>query len=70
MDRRLVPLTLAALLAAGAGTGKPAPKDPKLQEALHDNALSAHWIYNDLDRAFLEAKKNGKPLLAVIRCVP
>ncbi len=28
------------------------------------------WIYNDVDRGFAEAKKTGKPLLVVLRCVP
>lgn len=30
----------------------------------------ARWAYNDLDRGFAEAKRTGKPLLAVLRCVP
>jgi len=30
----------------------------------------ARWIYNDVDRGFAEAKKTGKPLLVVLRCVP
>lgn len=30
----------------------------------------ARWIYNDVDRGFAEAKKAGKPLLVVLRCVP
>jgi serine protease Do len=29
-----------------------------------------HWIYNDWQRGFDEAKKSGKPLLVVLRCVP
>ncbi|WP_038171361.1 Trx7/PDZ domain-containing (seleno)protein [Verrucomicrobium sp. BvORR106] len=28
------------------------------------------WIYNDLDRGFVEAKRTGKPLLVVLRCIP
>ncbi|MGZ8939005.1 MAG: Trx7/PDZ domain-containing (seleno)protein [Limisphaerales bacterium] len=28
------------------------------------------WIYNDWQRGFAEAKKSGKPLLVVLRCVP
>ncbi len=28
------------------------------------------WIYNDIEAAFAEAKKSGKPLLVVLRCVP
>lgn len=30
----------------------------------------ARWIYNDVDRGFLEAKRTGKPLLVVLRCIP
>src|SRR5688572_12852178 len=28
------------------------------------------WIYNDWQRGFAEAKRAGKPLLVVLRCVP
>ena len=28
------------------------------------------WIYNDIDRGFADAKKAGKPLLVVLRCIP
>ena len=28
------------------------------------------WIYNDLAAGFALAKKNGKPLLVVLRCIP
>ena len=30
----------------------------------------ARWIYNDTERGFAEAKRTGKPLLVVLRCVP
>ena len=30
----------------------------------------ARWIYNDVQRGFAEAKRTGKPLLVVLRCVP
>ena len=29
-----------------------------------------YWIYNNLDKGFEEAKKTGKPLLVVFRCIP
>ncbi len=29
-----------------------------------------YWIYNNLDKGFEEAKKSGKPLLIVFRCIP
>lgn len=28
------------------------------------------WIYNDLPKAFTEAKKTGKPIVVVLRCIP
>jgi len=28
------------------------------------------WIYNDTDKAFATAKTSGKPVLAILRCVP
>jgi len=28
------------------------------------------WIYNDLPRGIAEAKKTGKPILVVMRCLP
>ena len=30
----------------------------------------ARWIYNDFSRGLAEAKRTGKPLLVVLRCVP
>src|SRR5262245_60663521 len=30
----------------------------------------ARWIYNDYKKGFAEAKRTGKPLLVVLRCVP
>jgi len=28
------------------------------------------WIYNDLEQARAEARRTGKPLMAVFRCIP
>jgi len=28
------------------------------------------WLYNDLETAFAEAEKSGKPIMVVLRCVP
>lgn len=33
-------------------------------------ARDARWVYNDLDRGFAEARRTGRPLLVVLRCVP
>lgn len=31
---------------------------------------SSRWVYNDLPSGFAEAKRTGKPLMVVLRCVP
>ena len=28
------------------------------------------WIYNNLPKAFEEAKKDKKPIIVVLRCIP
>ncbi len=28
------------------------------------------WIYNDLEKGFAEAKRTGKPIVVVLRCIP
>lgn len=30
----------------------------------------ARWIYDDYERGFAEARRTGKPLLVVLRCIP
>ncbi len=31
---------------------------------------AGRWIYNDLNQGFAEARRTGRPLLVVLRCVP
>ncbi len=64
-------LVLAALFwipTASAETVKDregAVRDDKRKMENHER-----WLYNDVDAAFAEATKTGKPLLVVLRCVP
>ncbi|NNJ27522.1 Trx7/PDZ domain-containing (seleno)protein [Alienimonas chondri] len=45
--------------------------DPQtLKRALGDDAVSERWIYHDLDAARRDARRTGKPILALFRCVP
>lgn len=37
------------------------------REALSKNEA---WIYNDLSKAFAEAKRTKRPLMVVHRCIP
>ena len=64
--KRIVLVSLACLAAAHP---QDADKD-RLRQALGDTDLVGTWIYDDLPAGYAEAKKSGKPLLAVIRCVP
>ena len=41
----------------------------ELRKKLKDEVHPA-WIYDDIPAALAEAKKSGKPILAVFRCVP
>ena len=62
-------ISLAALACLVAAAPQDGEKD-RLRQALGDNDLVGTWIYDDLPAGYAEAKKSGKPLLAVIRCVP
>ena len=68
-------MTIARILlslAAGSLTFAEAVKDRegavRGDRAKMEN--DARWIYNDYDKGFAEAKRTGKPLLVVLRCVP
>lgn len=41
-----------------------------LQEALNDTGLASRWIYKDVDAATAVARRTGKPILLLFRCVP
>lgn len=42
----------------------------RLRKSLVDDQVAAHWIYDDYPRAVAQAKATGKPILALLRCVP
>lgn len=44
-------------------------KPSELKKSL-DDSVSDRWIYHDLDAARAQARKSGKPVLALFRCVP
>lgn len=57
---------VVVLFGASAAAGEKSP----LGESLKDIDVAEHWIYDDWPKAVAEAKTTGKPILAVIRCVP
>lgn len=61
------------LLAALAGPLLAETVKDREQAVRNDRASmekDARWIYNDWEHGFAEAKRTGKPLLVVLRCVP
>jgi serine protease Do len=60
-------IALAALLALQSS---PKEDKEKLRAAMGDTTLAGAWIYEDVDAGFAEARKTGKPLMVVLRCVP
>ncbi len=67
-----LPILVAVSLFAASGTMAETVKDRegavRKDKAAMEN--DARWAYNDLERAFAESRRTGKPLLVVLRCVP
>lgn len=67
---------LPTLIALGLAAGISQPQQPKLtreQKVLQDRKKvesEGFWIYNDLAKGFAEAKKIGKPMVVIFRCIP
>jgi hypothetical protein len=45
-------------------------RDEMVREDRRKVTEDGFWIYNDLPKAFAEARKTGKPILVVLRCIP
>jgi serine protease Do len=67
-----LPLLFAVTLCAATGAMAETVKDREGAVRKDKAAMEsdARWAYNDLDRAFAEGKRTGKPVLVVLRCVP
>lgn len=64
-------LLLAALTLVGIVSDAPAQtREEKVREDRRKVEAEGFWIYNNLPLAFDTAKKNGKPILVVLRCIP
>jgi hypothetical protein len=65
---RLLPFVLALLLPLDA-----AAQNPREKKVRDDNVkveADGYWIYNNLPKAFEEAKTAGKPMVVILRCIP
>lgn len=59
-----------ALSLIGAGVASGQTREQKVFADRKKFEGDSLWIYNDLPLAFAEARKTGKPLLVVLRCIP
>ena len=64
-----VVLPAAALLAPSAA-GQELTREQKVRQDRQKVESEGFWIYNDLEKGFAEARRTGKPLLVVLRCIP
>lgn len=66
-------LLLAGLLLATVpmvlGQERQARQKARLQTD-RDVSDAENWVYNDLDKAVAQARKDDKPLLVLFRCIP
>lgn len=65
MTRIALFLTLLPVFALAAEN-----RDTKVINDRTDVLSDGRWIYNDFPKGLAEAKRSGKPLLIVLRCVP
>jgi serine protease Do len=62
-------LTLTALLATAA-LAEAQTREQAVRADRKKVEEAGLWIYNDLEKGFAEAKKTGKPMLVILRCIP
>lgn len=62
-------LSVSAFILGLAALSQADERSP-LGESVKDIEVAEHWIYDDFPAAQAEAKKTGKPLLVVLRCIP
>jgi len=71
MEQRLASGILVFLVGISLAIGATAQtRDEKVRNDKAKVETEGFWIYNDLQRAFAEAKKTGKPMLVLFRCIP
>lgn len=64
------PLLFAWLFASLALPVAAQDRDTKVRNDREKFVDADGWIYNDLDLAFKNARRDTKPLLVVYRCIP
>jgi hypothetical protein len=63
-------LLVAAMMAGPTWAQAAKTREQKVREDKSRVEAEGFWIYNDLPRAFAEARQSGRPILVVLRCLP
>ena len=67
---RPFPLALLSVVFAVSVSQAQQTREEKVRGDKKKVEAEGRWIYNDVPKAFAEAKKTGKPIIAVLRCLP
>src|SRR3954470_7063173 len=70
MSRTAALTFVLALAVAAPAPAQPQGREQKVRGDKQKVEADGFWIYNDLPKAFAEARSSGKPLLVVLRCIP
>lgn len=63
-------LLVCGLLVPTLAAGEEPTREQKVRNDRQKVEAEGFWIYNDLEKGFAEARRTGKPLLVVLRCIP
>ncbi len=70
MKTRALAILLSATLPLPAFADTVKDREGAVRNDKATMEKDARWLYNDIEAGFAAAKKSGKPLLVVLRCVP
>lgn len=68
--RRLFAVLLCCLSFSSFAAAQNPTREQKVRGDKEKVEAQGFWIYNDLPKAFAEAKKTGQPIIVVLRCIP
>ncbi|MBX9584307.1 MAG: PDZ domain-containing protein [Gemmataceae bacterium] len=63
-------LSAALVLPVAVPAAAQNPREKKVRDDQVNVEADGYWVYNDLPKALAEAKKAGKPVVVVLRCIP
>lgn len=66
----IVGMAVVSLCGVEEAAAQQKTRDQKVREDRERVTEQGFWIYNDLNAAFARARTSGKPILAVLRCIP